>query len=230
MTKKKIAILVLAFVMLASGVVGGTLAYLTDSGSATNVFTLGQIDVDITEPDWSPDPNTGDGDGLGILPGDTFDKTPTITATEGDSYMRVKMEIIDTSTNLPITSVPRRDLILNMIRFDGATPATILESESYALSALTAYPTVSPEFLYDATAADSATGVRYYNYIEGDGIFSANDGDSAVLFTNIVIPTNYSNADFLLIGNFEIQLTVEAIQSDNFDTVAAARTQMDLEF
>lgn len=228
MTKKKIAILVLAFVMLASGVVGGTLAYLTDSGSATNVFTLGQIDVDITEPDWDPSTDPGhNGDGLGILPGDTFDKTPTIEATQGDSYMRVKLEIIDTTTGLPITDAGRRALILDMIRFDDGSPA-ITEGTAYSLADLTGSPTVSSEFAYDSTRG--ATGVLYYTYDDADDIFSAAATDTAVLFTNIVIPTDYDAGDFQTIGNFNIKVTVEAIQSDNVADAAAAYTQMDIEF
>ena len=47
------ALLVLTVGALASvGTLGGTMAYLTDRGSVTNTFTVGQVTVDLSEPDY----------------------------------------------------------------------------------------------------------------------------------------------------------------------------------
>ena len=47
--KKKIISLCLTVALAAVGVTGATLAYFTDTDSATNVFTVGNIDISLTE-------------------------------------------------------------------------------------------------------------------------------------------------------------------------------------
>lgn len=49
MTKKKILVLALTIAMVAILAVGGSLAYLTSTDSATNVFTVGKVDISINE-------------------------------------------------------------------------------------------------------------------------------------------------------------------------------------
>lgn len=49
MTKKKILVLALTIAMAAILAVGGSLAYLTDKDAATNVFTVGKVDITLKE-------------------------------------------------------------------------------------------------------------------------------------------------------------------------------------
>lgn len=49
MTKKKILVLALTIAMVAILAVGGSLAYLTDTKSATNTFTVGNVEIDLIE-------------------------------------------------------------------------------------------------------------------------------------------------------------------------------------
>ena len=49
MNKKKILALCLIVCMLAIAVVGGTLAYFTDTDDAVNTFTAGNVEIDLTE-------------------------------------------------------------------------------------------------------------------------------------------------------------------------------------
>ncbi len=49
MTKKKILVLALTIAMVAILAVGGSLAYLTDTKSATNTFTVGNVKIDLIE-------------------------------------------------------------------------------------------------------------------------------------------------------------------------------------
>ena len=48
-----------ACVLVGALGIGGTIAYMTDNESVTNTFTVGKIDVDLTEPSYpgndSPD-------------------------------------------------------------------------------------------------------------------------------------------------------------------------------
>ena len=49
MNKRKVLMLALSLCMVAILAVGGTLAYFTDKDSATNVFTVGNVDIELTE-------------------------------------------------------------------------------------------------------------------------------------------------------------------------------------
>ena len=49
MTKKKILVLALTIAMVAILAVGGSLAYLTDTKSAKNTFTVGNVKIELLE-------------------------------------------------------------------------------------------------------------------------------------------------------------------------------------
>lgn len=68
--KKKTLALVLALTLLVAGVVGGTLAWLTDqTDEVKNTFTVGDINIGLTE-------TTAD---YKMIPGNTIAKDPTVT-------------------------------------------------------------------------------------------------------------------------------------------------------
>lgn len=68
--KKKTLALVLALTLLVAGIVGGTLAWLTDqTAEVKNTFTVGDINIDLTE-------TTTD---YKMIPGNTIAKDPTVT-------------------------------------------------------------------------------------------------------------------------------------------------------
>ena len=68
--KKKTLALVLALTLLVAGVVGGTLAWLTDqTAEVKNTFTVGDINIDLTETNRD----------YKMVPGNTIAKDPTVT-------------------------------------------------------------------------------------------------------------------------------------------------------
>lgn len=68
--KKKTLALVLALTLLVAGVVGGTLAWLTDqTAEVKNTFTVGDINIDLTETNRE----------YKMVPGNTIAKDPTVT-------------------------------------------------------------------------------------------------------------------------------------------------------
>jgi len=77
--------LVVAVVLLVCGIVGGTLAWLTDkTAPVTNVFTTSDINITLVESD-----NLD----LQMIPGHTIAKDPVVTVEEGseDCWMFVKI-------------------------------------------------------------------------------------------------------------------------------------------
>ncbi len=84
--KKRTVALLCAVMMVVGIAAGGTLAWLADKTTpVTNTFTVGSIDIDLTESE--------DLD-LKMVPGKTITKDPKVTVEDGseDSYVFVKIE------------------------------------------------------------------------------------------------------------------------------------------
>ena len=88
--KKKIIALCLIVALAATAVIGGTLAYFTDTDEATNVFTTGNVDITLDEPNW-------DEDNAKLIPSRRIVKDATITVEEGSerAYTFMKIELSD---------------------------------------------------------------------------------------------------------------------------------------
>ena len=78
MSKRKIVLLALAVCMVAILAVGGTLAYFTAEDDATNTFTVGNVKIDLTEPNWK---ESGSQDAPEVYPTEPLQKDPTVTNT-----------------------------------------------------------------------------------------------------------------------------------------------------
>lgn len=88
--KKKTLALVLALTLLVAGVVGGTLAWLTDqTAEVKNTFTVGDINIDLTE-------TTAD---YKMVPGNTISKDPTVTVKANSEACWLFVEVTE-SENL----------------------------------------------------------------------------------------------------------------------------------
>ena len=90
MNKKKtiIAAIVLMLVLL----VGGAIAYFTDTENTKNVFTIGKVDVELSEPDWNTEGKTA---AETMMPGEEIKKDPTVKLAEDseDAWVFVKVEV-----------------------------------------------------------------------------------------------------------------------------------------
>ena len=88
MKKKNILLGALALILVAAVSVGGTLALLTASDNVVNTFTVGNVKIDLTEPNYK-------GDNQKLIPGTTIAKDPTVTvlADSEDCYVRVKVTV-----------------------------------------------------------------------------------------------------------------------------------------
>lgn len=80
-------LMVIALVMSLTMATAGTLAYLTDNDSATNTFTIGDVDIELEEPSWDPE------DEPTLLPGVEIEKDPQIR-NAGNTEAWVWMEIV----------------------------------------------------------------------------------------------------------------------------------------
>ena len=85
MTKRKILMLAMSICMVAILAVGGTLAYFTDTDDATNVFTMGVVEIDLIE-DFVQESE--------LFPGQDVNKDVYVKNTGSNSaYVRVHIAI-----------------------------------------------------------------------------------------------------------------------------------------
>jgi predicted ribosomally synthesized peptide with SipW-like signal peptide len=91
--KKKLASLCLCAALLAVAAVGGSLAYFTDTDSAENTFTVGDVAIALTEPNWDA---AGSLDAETVYPGEPLSKDPTVENTGSNPcFVRVKVSGLD---------------------------------------------------------------------------------------------------------------------------------------
>ena len=86
--KNKALLLVLCAVMLVVGTVFATLAYLTDTDTATNTFTVGNVGLSLDEAEVNQDGTVKSDkrvqeNAYHLLPGHTYIKDPTVTVEAG---------------------------------------------------------------------------------------------------------------------------------------------------
>jgi len=79
--KKKITAIFLCVALIAIAIVGASLAYFTDTKTATNTFTLGNVKIDLIESRFHREGNDNSGD-LSIP-----DPTHKVTADDGMEYV-----------------------------------------------------------------------------------------------------------------------------------------------
>lgn len=99
--KKKILVSVVATSLLIGSVIGGTLAYLTDTTQqVTNTFTVGQVDISLTETEGDITTDNGKviASSFKMIPGNSIAKDPTVTVEAGSEASWLFVEITK-STN-----------------------------------------------------------------------------------------------------------------------------------
>lgn len=87
MTKKKLKTVALCAALIGTVSIGGIMAYYTDADTATNEFVVGEIELDLQEPNWNPN------SGIHMTPQKTIKKDPQIL-NDGINDEFVFLEVI----------------------------------------------------------------------------------------------------------------------------------------
>ena len=95
-SKVKMVAIMLTIILALGGIVGGTVAWLTDEAEpVVNTFTYGDIEIDLgetdTELDDDDDPNTNDYE---MLPGQTIIKDPVVTVKAGSEELWLFVKLV----------------------------------------------------------------------------------------------------------------------------------------
>lgn len=224
--KKKILALCLCVAMLAIAIVGGTLAYFTDTDTKTNVFTSGNVDIQLNEVF----PETE------LIPGEknALQKEVTVKNIGSEAaYMWIELWIpaeLDTPGNASLN-----DLHFNP--FDTYVDSEGNEyvmrgSEAKALGYTLKYETV--EVALGTKEIDGVSYNGYREYIKND-LPKATDESTAALLARVFMDKDvaqctegHGNNCLVLkdgthyTGSWEIIVNAFGIQAAGFDTIEEA--------
>ena len=94
--KKEIALIATAALAVTIFAAGNTLAFLTDKGEVNNVVTMGNVAIELKEPQFES--STGGKYSVEFMPGDKITEDPTVKNVGlNDAYIRCKISVENVS-------------------------------------------------------------------------------------------------------------------------------------
>lgn len=255
MKKKTILVAAIAVMLVAALVVGGTLAYFTDTDSKTNTFTVGNVSIKLLESSlhrenagiangatsdselWSNVDKQGTGNTSKYKAGDTF-YTDKQIEDDAATYKCDKVKLAPGQSYHKMPYVKNTGANDAYIRIRVMIPAdldtAILNSSIYTTTALN-----NKEFTmaYDDSGTVDRDGVKYnvYTFTRIDplkpdemtywNVWGTIHMDNDV--TNEEIASLFGEGKPYADGTFPVLVEADAIQADGFANAAAAFTAFD---
>ena len=208
---KKRTVAICLCIILALGGIAATLAYFTDDDSAANTFTVGKVDISLSEADVKTDGELNSEDRVAgneyhLIPGNTYIKDPTVAIEpkSGKAYVRM------------IVTVENYEALTKAFPNTGNT-AKYYAGDVFLLQML------CNEWDSDTWQFEKAENGKYeFRYKETVG----NETDSPValkpLFESITVPGEIDNDNLAYLKNVKIHIDAHAIQAAGFDNADEA--------
>ena len=156
MKKKRLVVTMASVAAIAAIGIGSTFAYFTSQDEATNAFTLGDIEIELTEDNWDED------NGVNILPMQTIAKDPAVTNTGlNDAYIFLKVTVPQAEVQLEGQEAAE---VQDLFTLNNISDKWTLVSEENGVYVYAYNETVAPEASTDALF-DSVT---LANLVEAD--------------------------------------------------------------
>lgn len=208
---KQIIALVVVVALLMAGSVLVTMAYLTDTKSVTNVFTVGNIRMTLDEAKVNLEgvPQKDDEGNViresvqneyHLLPGHSYTKDPTITilADSDECYVRMMVTVSDYSK---LTAA-----------FPAATNPEYYMGEMFLLEKLIGG---WDRNIWEMTSYDAETATYEFRYHK-TVLKSDADQKLEALFETVEIPADINNDALSKLADLRINVVAHAIQEDGF--------------
>ena len=206
MKRSKSLVLALCAILLVVGTVLGTVAYLQDTASVVNTFTVGNVHLKLDEAvvNEKGEPQGGrteSGNEYHLLPGETYTKDPTVTVLKGseESYVRM-MLTLNCASELDAIFAPNGAVLTEIFKGYDATKWTYV----------------------DVTRGNDNTITYEFRYFE---TVEAEDNADLVLdalFDTVTVPNTMTGDQLATIADLEITVEAHAIQATGFDTADEA--------
>lgn len=214
--KKKITAIFLCVALVAIAVVGASLAYFTDTKSATNTFTMGNVKITLDETDVkNPEGARVTSNAYDVYPGAVVTKDPIVHNTgKNAAYIRATVNVSDWM-NLVAAYYPDFKETFPNDGYKAALNLLVGElGEGWSVVGVEAGD------VFTIGQFDAKFILKY------DGILAAG-ADTTAMFQTVTIPAGLDNANA---GSFdEVKVVAQAIQADGFDNWEAAFAAFDAE-
>lgn len=201
--KVKALLMACCAVLLVFASVLGTLAYLTDTKTVTNTFTVGNVQIKLDEANVDANGKQTSGrtetgmTNVKLIPGRTIDKDPTVTVLSGSEECYVRAIVTLT------VSVGSKKAQSNM--------------KALINSAMT---TSDANFTW--TLQNETTDKVVYEVHYNPAVSQNGNDQPFVLFKTIDVPSGWNNADLTALQGLKIEIEAHAIQADGFANADAA--------
>ena len=209
MTKKRFVAILLCVTLVALAAIGATFAYLTDTKSVNNTFTMGNVAIKLDETNVN-DPTGArvTSNAYNVYPGAVVKKDPVVHNTgKNAAYIRATVNVSDWM-NLCAAYYPDFKYTFGQEGYKAALNLLVGElGEGWSVVGVEAGDT------FTVGQFDAKFILKY------DGTLAAN-ADTTAMFQTVTIPAGIDNANA---DSFkEVKVVAQAIQADGFDTWEAA--------
>lgn len=209
MTKKRFVAILLCVTLVALAAIGATFAYLTDTKSVNNTFTMGNVAIKLDETNVN-DPTGArvTSNAYNVYPGAVVKKDPVVHNTgKNAAYIRATVNVSDWM-NLCAAYYPDFEYTFGQEGYKAALNLLVGElGEGWSVVGVEAGDT------FTIGQFDAKFILKY------DGTLAAN-ADTTAMFQTVTIPAGIDNANT---DSFkEVKVVAQAIQADGFDTWEAA--------
>lgn len=206
--KKKITAIALVVCLVAVAIVGGSLAYFTDTKTATNTFTMGDVKIKLDETDVkNPTGDRVTSNTYDVYPGAVVTKDPIVhNVGKNGAYIRATVNVANWM-NMCAAYYPDFKPTFGQ---EGYKESLTLLID--ALGSGWSVVEVQAGDVFKLGQFDAKFVLKY------DGVV-ASGADTTAMFTKITVPAGIDNAN----NKFgPITVVAQAIQADGFDTWEAA--------
>lgn len=240
--KKKIVALCLVVCLLAIAIVGGTLAYFTDTHAQTNTFTAGNVDITLNEavikkvdtptaPDYGDLVAVGSGERTSedqiygkLYPGQTICKDPTITNVGSeDAYVAAKIVVTDGAGDIyPLIGSGHKGLLrIDKIARGGIIKDNDTQKADYNGLTANGLPVYGDDTYSVYQVGDMANGTyTFYVFFENALVKDA----EVVLFEELFINADWDNDQMKELKELKIDVQAYATQEYGFKDCFTAMT------
>ena len=204
--KKKIVTMCLCVALLAVAVIGGTLAYFTDTQEVTNTFSFSKnVTITLDETDITKDDESRTKTGNtyeDIYPGQTVVKDPTVhvAADSANCFVRA------------FVTINNKEALDKIFAPDGIQLDQILTGKGSNWEYI-GYKVSGDARVYELRYTQELTALA----------------DTQAIFQNVVFPATLTEEQIATIKDLSIVVNAQAVQSAGFDSYTAAWTAIDAE-
>lgn len=214
MTKKRFVAILLCMTLVALAAIGATFAYLTDTKTVDNTFTMGNVKITLDETDIkNPTGARVTSNEYNVYPGAVVTKDPIVHNTgKNAAYIRATVNVSNWM-NLCAAYYPDFKETFPNDGYKAALNLLVGElGEGWSVVGVEAGDT------FTIGQFDAKFILKY------DGAL-ASGADTTAMFQTVTIPAGIDNANT---DSFkEVKVVAQAIQADGFDTWEAAFTAYD---